>query len=51
MIEKFIKKFIVWYFLQKKQIAVFEIDNKFIVRIFTKDFYNNDVTEALRNLR
>ncbi len=48
MIEKLFKKFIVWYFLSKKQTSVFEIDDKFVVRFFTKDFYNCDVIEALR---
>lgn len=49
--DKLIKKFIIWYFLRQRQTAVFEIDNKFVVRIFSKDFYNNDVTEALREYR
>ena len=48
MFERLIKKFIIWYFLKQHQTAVFEIDNKFVVRIFTIDYYNNDVTEALR---
>ena len=48
MIEKLFLKFIAWYFLSKKQTAVFEIDDKFVVRFFTKDFYNCDVIEALR---
>lgn len=51
MFERLIKEFIIWYFLKQHQTAVFEIDNKFVVRIFTKDFYNNDVTEALRVYR
>jgi hypothetical protein len=46
--ERLIKKIIIWYFLRKRNTAVFEIDDKFVVRIFSKDFYNNDVIEALR---
>ena len=48
MFERLIKKFIIWYFLIHRQEAVFKISDKFVVRIFTIDYYNNDVTEALR---
>lgn len=48
MFERLIKKFIIWYFLKHRQEAVFKISDKFVVRIFTIDYYNNDVTEALR---
>ena len=48
MFERLIKKFIIWYFLRQKLTSVFRVDDKFVVRIFTEDFYNNDVIEALR---
>ncbi len=48
MIETLIKRFIIWYFLRQHMTAVFRVDDKFVVRIFTEEFYNNDVIEALR---
>lgn len=51
MFERFVKRFIIWYFLRYRQKAVTEYDDRFVIRVFTKDFYNNDVTEALREYR
>ncbi len=49
--ERLIKKFIIWYLLKQHQTSTFRVDNKFVVRIFTADFYDNDVKEALREYR